>query len=99
MDNNNQTNITPYVDFINTEEEKIFNNFCTYISLLKGGNPNIANIFLNLLKNKYERNLFKKFLSIDSDIEMVNIFIKYFPQITKSKYIFKKLNKGNFYKK
>ena len=30
MDNNNQTNITPYVDFINTEEEKIFKdeNYC-----------------------------------------------------------------------
>lgn len=90
---------SPCFEYINNEEEKLFNNFCTYISLLKGGNNNIANIFLNLLQNKYERNLFKTILSVENDIDVVNIFVKFSPQIIKSKYVFKKLNKGNFYKK
>ncbi len=89
---------SPCIEYINREEEKLFNNFCTYMSLLKGSNPNIANIFLNLLQNKYERNLFKYMLSLDNDMDVVNVFIKYAPQITKSKYVFKKLNKGNIYK-
>lgn len=90
---------SPYANYISLEEEKLFYNFCTYISLLKGNNTNIINIFLNLLQNKYERALFKNILSIDTDLEMVNIFVKYAPHVIKSKYIFKKINKGNFYKK
>lgn len=90
---------SPCIEYINNEEEKLFNNFCVFISLLKDNNPNIANIFLDLLQNKYERIFFKKMLGVETDMDVVNLFVKFAPQIIKSKYVFKKLNKGNVYKK
>lgn len=79
---------------INKEEEQLFYNFCTFITLHKNTKMNVINVFLNLLKNKYERNLFKQFLSVDSDFEVVSIFLKYSPIIAKSKFVTKVLNKG-----
>ena len=83
---------TPHNLLIKNEEEINFYRFCTFIYLFKGGNINLSNIFLNLIINKFERNLFKKLLCVDNDLEALKIFLNFAPHLTKSKYITKKIN-------
>ena len=87
----------PETEVLDKEEEKLFYKFCTFYTLYKGKKLNFVNMFLLLLSNKYERNFFKYYLSLNSDYEVVSIFLKYVPRLSKSKYITKRINKGNFY--
>lgn len=89
----------PELEYINNEEEYLFYCYCTLITLHKGTKLNIVNIFLNTLCNKYERKLFKQLLSLDTDYDVVQCFLKYAPHLASSKYVTKKINKGNFYNK
>lgn len=86
----------PETVYADKEEEQLFYKFCTFISLHKGLKLGYVNIFLSIMKNKYERTLFKRFMSLDSDFEAVKTFVKHAPIIAKSKYVTKHINKGNF---
>lgn len=89
----------PETVYSNKEEEQLFHKFCTFISLHKGLKFGYVNIFLSVMRNKFERNLFKTFLSLDTDYEAVQTFIKYAPVVSKSKFVTKHVNKGNFLNK
>jgi hypothetical protein len=81
-------------DTENQELSDAFLAFCTFVSLTSGKKTNLANIFLRLLQNKHLRCIFKKQMEIDSDYDVVSIFLQFDPSLHKSKYIKKYLNKA-----
>lgn len=81
---------------IENEEEILFYKFCTFYVLYKGIKMNFIHIFLSLIANKYDRLLFKKYLSLTNDFEAIKCFLKYAPSIANSKYVTKRINKGIF---
>lgn len=83
---------TPYQNIIDRESEHILLSFCTFCSLLKGKKLSFQNVFLLVLQEIKIKELLKELLGIDSDYEVVKIFLDYDPTITKSKYITKYLN-------
>jgi len=75
--------------------------FCSFLCIINGKRLNIANIFLELIKNENYKNILKDILAIESDYELLKFIIDYDPTIAKSKYISKFLNspKGTIIKK
>ena len=68
---------------------------CTFISICENKKLNLANVFLLILKKKKYRALFKESLIIDTDFELVKIFLQHDPYLYKSKYITKFLKKNS----
>ena len=56
---------------------------------------NLANVFLLVLKEKKYRDLYKEALIIDTNFELVKIFLQHDPYLYKSKYITKFLKKNS----
>jgi|TARA_R100000084_G_scaffold78551_1_gene35851 hypothetical protein len=69
-----------------------FMGFCSFVSIINNKKINLPNIFIMLLKDSKLRTLFKELLEIDTDFEMVKMFLFYEPSLHKSKYIMKYLN-------
>ena len=72
-----------------------FLSLCTFISICENKKLNLANVFLLILKKKKYRALFKESLIIDTDFELVRIFLQHDPYLYKSKYITKFLKKNS----
>ena len=70
-----------------------FLTLCSFISICENKKLNLANVFLLVLKEKRYRDLFKESLIIDSNFELVRIFLQHEPYLYKSKYITKFLKK------
>tara|TARA_R110000824_G_scaffold368043_1_gene557295 strand:+ start:333 stop:536 length:204 start_codon:yes stop_codon:yes gene_type:complete len=60
--------------------------------MLKGKKLSLQNIFILVLQEKKLRDILKELLTIESNFELVRLFIDFEPSITKSKYITKFLN-------
>ena len=71
-----------------------FLTLCSFISICENKKLNLANVFLLVLKEKKYRELFKESLIIDTDFELVKIFLQHDPYLYKSKYITKFLKKS-----
>jgi hypothetical protein len=78
------------------EEESIHTllSFCSLCTLLKGKKLSLQNVFVLILKEEKLRNILKHLLSVESNYEVIKLFLKYDPTITRSKYITKYLNTG-----
>ena len=74
------------------ETEHLLLCFCTFCSLLKGKKLSLQNIFILVLQEKKLRNILKDLLTIETNFDIVKLFIDFEPSITKSKYITKFLN-------
>ena len=72
-----------------------FLTLCSFISICENKKLNLANVFLLVLKEKKYRELFKESLIIDTDFELVKIFLQHDPYLYKSKYITKFLKKNS----
>ena len=70
-----------------------FLTLCSFISICENKKLNLANVFLLVLKEKKYRELFKESLVIDTNFELVKIFLQHDPYLYKSKYITKFLKK------
>lgn len=84
--------VNPISNLTYTEDDHLLLSFCTLISLLKGKRLNFQNIFVNVLSNPYYMKTFKKLLCIETEYEVVQIFIQYDPSLASSKYVTKYLN-------
>lgn len=82
----------PSQPIVESETQHILLSFCTLCMLLKGKKLSFQNVFILTLQDIKLRNILKEMLSADSTYEIVKTFIKYDPQILKSKYITKYLN-------
>ena len=88
------TNIkqAPSSTLINDETEHLLLCFCTFCSQLKGKKLSLQNIFILVLQEEKIRNILKELLTIETNYDVVKLFIDFEPSITKSKYITKFLN-------
>ena len=88
------SNISPNPSkaLIKEETEHLLLCFCTFCSLLKGKKLSLQNIFILVLQEKKLRNILKELLTIETNFDVVKLFIDFEPSITKSKYITKFLN-------
>jgi len=88
------SNISPNPSkaLIKNETEHLLLCFCTFCSLLKGKKLSLQNIFILVLQEKKLRDILKELLTIETNFDVVKLFIDFEPSITKSKYITKFLN-------
>jgi len=70
-----------------------FLTLCSFVSICENKKLNLANVFLLVLKEKKYRDLFKESLIIESNFELVRLFLQHDPYLYKSKYITKFLKK------
>lgn len=85
-------NYDPSADLIEEESHHLFLCFCTFVMNLKGKKLSIQNVFIQTLQNERLRNIMKGVLNLDTDYEMVKVFLDFDPMIAKSKYVTKYLN-------
>lgn len=86
------TQHSPSHYLVEDETEHIILSFCTLCTLLIGKKLSFQNVFLLVLKDAKLKNILKNTLDVDSDIEIVKMFIYYDNTITKSKYVTKYIN-------
>lgn len=90
-----QPNISsPSGDISRRELDHLILCFCTFCCQLKGKRLSLQNIFVLVLKEEKLRKILKTLLTVESDFEMVKLFIEFDPQISESKYITKYLNQN-----
>ena len=72
-----------------------FLTLCSFISICENRKVNLANVFLLVLKEDRYRELFKQSLLLDSNYDLVKLFLQHDPYLYKSKYITKYLKKNS----
>ena len=82
----------PSENVIRVETEHLLLSFCTFCTLLKGKKLSFQNVFLLVLQDLRLRSILKELLSIETNYEVVKLFVEYDPLITTSKYVTKFLN-------
>jgi len=83
---------SPSFTLIKDESDHLLMCFCTFCSLLKGKKLSLQNVFILVLQEERLRNILKDLLTIETNFDVVKLFIDFEPSITKSKYITKFLN-------
>lgn len=66
---------------------------------LKGKKLSVQNVFVQTLQEEKLKNIMKEILNLDTDYEVVKIFLDFDPSIAKSKYVTKYLNSRDKKKK
>ena len=84
--------INPSQSIIDRESEHILLAFCSFCTLLKGKKLSFQNVFILALQDEKLILILKELLGVDSNYEIVKLFLEYDPTITKSKYVTKYLN-------
>tara|TARA_R100000315_G_C5204688_1_gene120812 strand:- start:318 stop:593 length:276 start_codon:yes stop_codon:yes gene_type:complete len=84
----------PYLTLEKKDIVHKFLSLCSFISICENRKINLANVFLLILKEKKYRDLFKETLLLDSNYELVRLFLQHDPYLYKSKYITKFLKKN-----
>lgn len=79
----------PYESLLFEESKYIVYNFCTLCSLLKNKKLNFQHIFALVLTEERYRELLKKMLNEDSNLEVYRTLLSIEPNIASSKYISK----------
>jgi hypothetical protein len=82
----------PYTSLIENEQTHLFMCYCTFIMNINGKKMSVQNVFVYTLQNEKMKSLLKDILSIDTDYEVVKIFLEFDPSLVKSKYVTKYLN-------
>ena len=77
----------PSLDIMEEETNHLFLCYCTFINNLKGKKLSIQNVFVTTLQEEKLKTILKTILSLDSDQELVKVFLEYDPSIAKSKYV------------
>ena len=85
-------NYDPSSDLIDDESTHLFLCFCTFVMNLKGKKLSIQNVFVQVLSNDKLKSIMKELLNLDTDYELVRVFLDFDPTIAKSKYVTKYLN-------
>jgi hypothetical protein len=85
-------NFDPSYDLMEGETNHLFLCYCTFINLLKGKKLSIQNVFVLTLQEEKLKNILKLILTLETDQELVKVFLDFDPTIAKSKYVTKYLN-------
>jgi hypothetical protein len=82
----------PSLNIVEEEINHLFLCFCTFVNNLKGKKLSIQNVFVATIQEEKLKSILKTILSIDSDQELVKVFLEYDPTIAKSKYVTRVFN-------
>ncbi|NBP16400.1 hypothetical protein EBU95_18780 [bacterium] len=88
-------NYTHICNLAEEETEHLLLAFCTYCSLLAGKKLSFQNVFLNVLRDQKYREILKELTDIETDYEIIKLFIDYDNTIIKSKYVTRHINNLN----
>lgn len=77
----------PSSEIIQEETSHLFCCFCTFVNNIKGRKLSVQNVFVITLQEERLKNIFKEILNLDSDIDLVKVFLDFDPSIAKSKYV------------
>ena len=91
--------IDPSHNLIENESEHLFLCFCTFVMNLKGKKLSVQNVFVQTLQDEKLKNVMKTMMSLDSDYELVRVFLNYDNSICRSKFVTKWINQNNKNKK
>ena len=86
---------SPYTILEKKDNIHVFLSLCSFISICENKKINLANVFLLVLKEDRYRELFKQSLLLDSNYDLVKLFLQHDPYLYKSKYITKYLKKNS----
>jgi len=86
---------SPAFSLMKDESDHLLMCFCTFCSQLKGKKLSLQNVFILVLQEERLRNILKGLLTIETNFDVVRLFIDFEPAITKSKYITKFLNSNS----
>lgn len=92
-------NYDPSFDLIEEETNHLFLSFCTFVMNLNGKKLSIQNVFIKILQSYKLMNIIREILNLETDYEVVKLFLEFDPSIAKSKYVTKWLNSKNKRKK
>jgi len=88
-------NFDPSSDIITEESDHLFLSYCTFVNLIKGKKLSLQNVFVATLEDDKLQNILKMLLTLDSDQELVRVFLDFDPSIAKSKFVTKWINQKN----
>ena len=83
----------PYTTLEKKDIVHKFLSLCSFVSICENKKLLLANVVLLVLKNKKYIDLFKEILIIESNYDLVKLFLQHDPYLYKSKYITKFLKK------
>lgn len=86
------SNADPSTNLMEEETSHLFLCFCTFVMNLKGKKLSVQNVFVQTLQDEKLKNIMKEILNLDTDYEVVRVFLDFDPSIAKSKYVTKYLN-------
>lgn len=89
----------PSNNIIAEESDHLFLCYCTFINNLKGKKLSIQNVFVATLQEEKLKNILKMVLSLDTDQEIVKVFLDFDPSIAKSKFVTSYVRGANKIKK
>lgn len=82
-------NFDPSSEIISSESDHLFLCYCSFVNHLKGKKLSIQNVFVTTLQEEKLKTILKTILSLDSDQELVKVFLDQDPSISKAKAVTK----------
>lgn len=82
----------PSSEIVEEETNHLFLCYCSFVNHLKGKKLSIQNVFVTTLQEERLKTILKTILSLDTDQELVKVFLDYDPTISRSKFITKYIN-------
>ena len=79
----------PSSEIISSESDHLFLCYCSFVNHLKGKKLSIQNVFVTTLQEEKLKTILKTILSLDSDQELVKVFLEADSTLSKSKYVTK----------
>ena len=83
------TTFDPSSEIVEEEQNHLFLCYCSFVNHLKGKKLSIQNVFVTTLQEEKLKTILKTILSLDSDQELVKVFLEYDSGLSKSKYVTK----------
>jgi hypothetical protein len=77
----------PSAAIIEEESSHLFLCYCSFVNHLKGKKLSIQNVFVTTLQEEKLKTILKTILSLDSDQELVKVFLDQDPTLYKSKFV------------
>jgi len=84
--------IDPSDNLVQQESDHLFCCFCTFVMNLKGKKLSIQNVFIQTLSSDKLKTILKDILDLETDYELVKVFLDFDNTISKSKYVTKFIN-------
>ena len=84
----------PYTILDRKDIKHRFLTLCSFVSMCENKKINLANVFLIDLNKKKYRDLFKDSLLLESNFDLVRLFLDHDPLLYKSKYVTKFFKKN-----